>query len=279
MIDQATELRKLVLRSMRERAAAAGPPPRLLAVAGGRGGVGVTTLSVTLAMGLADQGLRVVIVDADVGRNDVAVLCGIGETSRALDVLIARRDIHEVLQRGPSGIQVVPGLWAPGEKPDGRPAILDRMLRQFRNLGPHADVVLLDLGNSPGEFMRRFAAAASDILLITTPDAVTVVDSYTRIKSLLRSIGKTAPWLIVNLCDDMDTATHVHRRMNDSCVRFLGVNLRLLGNVPDDEEVRRATITSLPFLLSDPACAAARAVQRLATTLSGEWPDTSRHVA
>ena len=77
MIDQATELRKLVLRSMRERAAAAGPPPRLLILAGGEPGVGVTTLTVNLGIALADQGLRVVVVDADVNRADVARLCGL----------------------------------------------------------------------------------------------------------------------------------------------------------------------------------------------------------
>ncbi len=279
MIDQATELRKLLLRSMRERAAAAGPQPRLLVLAGGRGGVGVTTLAVNLAMGLADQGLRVVIVDADVCRNNVAVLCGISQRPQAWDVLIARRDIHEAMQLGPSGIQVVPGLWAPGEKADSSPLVQERLLRQFRNLGPHADVVLLDVGSSPGEFTRRIAAVASEVLVITTPDVATVMDSYSRVKMLLKSLGKNMPWLVVNLCNDSTAAGEAHRRMHESCVRFLGVGIRLLGFVPEDQETHPAGATSLPFMLRSPGCAAALAVQRLASTLACEWPDTSRHVA
>jgi flagellar biosynthesis protein FlhG len=279
MIDQATELRKLVLRSMRERAAAAGPQPRLLVLAGGRGGVGVTTLAVNLAMGLADQGLRVVIVDADVCRNNVAVLCGISQRPHALDMLIARRDIHEAMQLGPSGIQVVPGLWAPGEKAESSPLVQERLLRQFRNLGPHADVVLVDVGSSPGEFTRRMAAVASDVLLITTPDVATIMDSYSRVKVLLKSLGKSTPWLIVNFCNDAAAANEVHHRMHESCVRFLGVGIRLLGCVPDDQEAQVAGETSLPFLVRSPGCAASMAVQRLAATLACETPDTSRHVA
>ena len=64
-------------------------------LAGGKGGVGVTTLAVNLSVGLADQGARVVVVDADLYRSDVAVLCGIAERSTVEDVLIARRDVHE----------------------------------------------------------------------------------------------------------------------------------------------------------------------------------------
>ena len=50
MIDQATELRKLVLRAMRENPATTGPPPRLVALVGGKGGVGVTTIAVNLSV-------------------------------------------------------------------------------------------------------------------------------------------------------------------------------------------------------------------------------------
>ena len=122
---------------MREKTAAAGPPPRLMVLVGGKGGVGVTTLAVNLSVGLAEQGARVVVVDADLYRSDVAVLCGIAERATVEDVLIARRDVHEVLQRGPAGIQIVPGLWAPGEAADCSDTAQERLLRQFQTDSVH----------------------------------------------------------------------------------------------------------------------------------------------
>ena len=113
MVDQATELRKLVSQADRDPADEAGRVPRLLVLSGGKGGVGVTTLAVNLSVALSRRGNRVVLVDADLYRADVATLCGLEERGNVADVLSARRDIHEVLQRGPAGIQVVPGLWAP----------------------------------------------------------------------------------------------------------------------------------------------------------------------
>ena len=278
MIDQATELRKLVLRSMRERAAASGPPPRLLILAGGEPGVGVTTLTVNLGIGLADQGLRVVVVDADVNRADVARLCGLPHRALAADVRIARTDIHEVLQRGPAGIQIVPGLWAPGEKVECDSKMWERLLRQFRNLGPHADVVLLDVG-SEGNFLRRFTSVANDVLTITTPDAQTDLASNIRIRSALRGHGKTTAWLVVNRCGHEGQAADIHRRMDRASQELAGTTVRLLEQIPDDDQARQAAAAALPLLLAAPNCPAGRAVHRLANALASDWPDSSRHVA
>ena len=100
MIDQATELRKLVLQSVRQHVAAAGPPPRLMVATSGKGGVGVTTLAVNLSVALAQQGSRVVVVDADLHRSDAATLCGLSEQQSVGDVVTARRDIHETAVTG-----------------------------------------------------------------------------------------------------------------------------------------------------------------------------------
>jgi flagellar biosynthesis protein FlhG len=109
MLDQASELRNLVRRAARENTQSAGPIPHLLAMTGGRRGVGVTTLSLRLSMALVDQGLRAVLVDADLAHPGVAACCAMTDRAGVSDILSAHRDIHEVLQRGPGGVLVVPG--------------------------------------------------------------------------------------------------------------------------------------------------------------------------
>lgn len=278
MIDQATELRKLVLRSMRERAAAAGPPPRLLVLTGGQPGAGVTTLTVNMGIALADQGLRVVVVDADPHRADVARLCGLPQRALTIDVRIARTDIHEVLQRGPAGIQVVPGLWAPGEKVECDSKMWERLLRQFHNLGPHADVVLLDAGRG-GEFLRRFASVANDVLTVITADVLPERESHVPVRAAMRLHSKATAWLVVNRCEDEDSGAEGQRRRELACQQMFGNTYRMLGEVPEDAQVRQAAAAGLPLLLAAPNCPASRSVQRLATGLAADWPDSSRYVA
>jgi flagellar biosynthesis protein FlhG len=263
MMDQASELRKLVLRSLRERAAEAGPPPRFVVLVGGKAGVGVSSLVVNIAVTLGEQGARVVIVDADLQRSDVAPLCGVDVQTSVADIVAARRDIHEVLQRGPAGVQIVPGLWAPGEPFDPSHSGQQRLLRQFQHLGPHADVVVLDLGSGSGPLIRQFCGVADDVVLVSTPDVAAVMDTYARVKTSLHDVVRGRLGLIVNRCADPQQVGGVHQRLENSLRRFLGIQIDLLGYVPDDPDVPRARTAGSPFALVTPECPAARAVQQL----------------
>ncbi|MFW6170762.1 MAG: MinD/ParA family ATP-binding protein, partial [Planctomycetota bacterium] len=98
MLDQAAELRNLVSQTARDTSQRAGFVPRLVVFSGGKGGVGVSTLAINIAVALVDQGLRVVLVDADLYRADIAPLCNLPERGHVGDILSARRDIHEVLE-------------------------------------------------------------------------------------------------------------------------------------------------------------------------------------
>ena len=234
MRDQADELRNMMLRVARQHAAIHGPPPKLVVLCGGKGGVGVTTLGVNLAVALAHQAARVVLVDADLYRADVALLCGIEEVTSVADLLVGGHDIHEVLERGPAGVQVVPGVWAPERPTELGEGAQRRLLTQLCLLGRHADVVIVDTGSGAGESLRRFWQAADEVLLVTTPDDVSVMDAYASIKSRLPAQNRPHLRLIVNRADSREQAADVHRRLNQSCRRFLETEIVLLGRVRDD---------------------------------------------
>ena len=72
MHDQAYRLRKLVRDASRISAPSAGPSPQMIVVMGGKSGVGATTISVNLAVALAQQGRRAVLVDVNLERPYVA---------------------------------------------------------------------------------------------------------------------------------------------------------------------------------------------------------------
>ena len=271
MIDQATELRKLVLQSVRQHVAAAGPPPRLAVVTSGKGRTGVTTLAVNLSVALAEQGARVVIVDADLHRSDAATLCGFPEQQSVTDVVTARRDIHEVLQRGPVGIQIVPGLATPHQAAVWSEAAQDRLLRQFQLLGRHADIVVLDVGGGTSDFIRRCCEAADDVLAVSTAEVASVMDCYARIKTSYSSQAAATLWLVVNQAHG-DAAVDVHYRIDQSCERFLGFRVRHWDAVPEDQAVAESASSGVPFVQSAPSSPAAAAVQRLAAQLIANDP-------
>ena len=269
MIDQAAELRKLVLRAMRENQAAEEPPPRLVLLTSGHSGVGVTTVGVNLAVALSQQGLRVVLVDANAVTGSVARLCHLTSDLPVPDLLGRRRDIHEFLQLGPAGIQVVPGIRAGLTEPEISSLAIERLVRQLTHLGRHADSVLIDLGNGPNDLLRRLAQAADDVIVVTSPENLAITDAYARIKLTLSGTSPAVLWLIVNLARDAEQAADVHKRIRQSCERFLGHGIRLLGYVPVDHAVTTAEVAGLPLVAMQAETPASRAIHRIANDFVG----------
>lgn len=263
MHDQANELRQLV----RERAASSaphGPLAPLVVVAGGKGGVGTTTIAANLAVALARQGRRAVFVDADLDHGGHANLAAHRQRGSVADVLAGRKTVHEVLERGPSGIQVLCGAWASSEVADCSAAAHDRFVTELTHLAPHADVVVIDAGSSRGHFARRFWQAAGALVVVTTEDSTAIMNAYAAIKAMAAT-GDTAPLLhtVVNLSDDTAAADDVHLRMDTACRKFLALRVSAAGCVPecprgDDAE---------GVLVYPARTDAARALDRLADTL------------
>ena len=268
MNDQASELRKLVLRAMRESRPDAGPAPRLMLFTSGQTGVGVTTIAINLAVALAQQGGRIVLVDADSQGMGIATLCGVKFEENVGDILVARRDIHEALCLGPAGIQLIPSLWRPGHEPEISSMALERLVRQLTKLGRHADAVLVDVGNGANDLVRRLSQAADDVVVVTTPEVNSVMDSYARIKLTLSGRGSANISLLVNRCRDERQSSDVFQRVEQSCQRFLGQRICLLAPTPDDGDVSWAAAIRTPVVLSRPHSAFAQAIQQTAVAVA-----------
>jgi flagellar biosynthesis protein FlhG len=262
MHDQADELRHLV----RQRAASGaryGSGVPLLVVSGGKGGVGTTTIAANLAVALARQGRRAVFVDADLDHGGSANLCQHPQIGSVVDVLKGKRTVHEVLERGPSGIQVLSGAWASGELTDCSAAAQQKFIAELKSLAPHAEVVVIDAGSSRNHFVRGFWHAANGVLVVTTTDSVSIMDCYAAIKVLLSGDAPVPIHTLVNLASDAQLAADVQSRIAAACQRFLGVRATAAGHVTRSETSGAAE----PVLIYPARSESARAMDRIADTL------------
>ena len=259
--DQADELRQLA-RQRFPSPADNGPAVPLVVASGGKGGVGTTTIAVNLAVAFARQGRRAVFVDADLDHGGNAQLGHVRHRGSVLDVLAGRRTVHEVLERGPAGIQLLSGAWASGEGGNSQPAAQERLIRDLKNLSLHADVVVVDAGNGRGAFARRLWEAADLLLVVTTPQPVAIMECYAAVKVLSAGMPPHAIHTLVNLCAP-HVASQVHARITETCRRFLGLRV-----VPAGEVLTHDTAADpAPIVVFAPASAAARALDSTAERL------------
>jgi flagellar biosynthesis protein FlhG len=207
----------------------------------------------------------VVLVDADMNHADVAVHCQLETRDTIADVLAARRTVHEVLTRGPGGIQIVAGVWSATSVPDCSPAAQNRLLAELDRLGRHADLVVLDVGSGLNHVVRRFWQAADAVLLVTTPDRVAVLDAYAAIK-VLAEVREVPIHTIVNRAD-AGTAAQVYERINGACARFLNRSVALAGYLSDNSAVGESAAAGRPIALDRCQHQAAREIDSIAEGL------------
>jgi flagellar biosynthesis protein FlhG len=83
-------------------------PVKVIAVTGGKGGVGKTTVSANLAVSIASQGRDVMLVDADFGLANVDVLLGLHTRYNLGHVIKGECSLEDAIVTGPHGLQIVP---------------------------------------------------------------------------------------------------------------------------------------------------------------------------
>ena len=79
-------------------------PVRVLAVTGGKGGVGKSTVAVNLSVALAHAGRKVLILDADLGLANIDIMLGLHSKANLHHVISGERTLEEIMLDGPAGV-------------------------------------------------------------------------------------------------------------------------------------------------------------------------------
>jgi flagellar biosynthesis protein FlhG len=244
--------------------------PRIVAVGSGKGGVGKTWLSITLAHALARAGARVLLFDGDLGLANVDVQLGLMPVADLGAVAAGRVGLAEAILRHAGGFDILAGPSGSGALATLAPVALDAMLAALRAAACGYAVVILDLGAGIDHAVRRMASFADALLVVATEEPTSLTDAYALLK--LHSADKAgAPevQIAVNLASSEAAGRRTHAALATACARFLGHTPPLAGVIRRDDKVREAIRRQSLLLTRHPASTAAADVERLAGALLG----------
>jgi flagellar biosynthesis protein FlhG len=264
-------------RTRRSGRAALAPPPsrprrRVIAVTSGKGGVGKTNIVTNLAIALARQGIRVLVLDGDLGLANVDLLLGIAPQFDLQDVILGNRSIRDITLEGPDGIRIVPASSGVEELANLDEYRTEVLLRSLAELEHETDIILIDSPSGIGLHATSLIQGADRILVVTTPEPTSFSDAYAMIKVLVKRPLRAAPALLVNLADSEDAALAVARRVKGVAKRFLNIDIDYWGYILADESVPKSVLRQEPFLSTYPYSPAASCIYQLARRVLGH-PD------
>jgi len=214
--------------------------PATIAITSGKGGVGKTLTTVNLAMAARNQGLNVLILDADFGLANVDVVLGLQSRYSIVDVLDGHVALSDIILEGPSGIKVIPS--GSGVSRMAHLSQIERLiiLEQLQELDFEFDVVLIDTGAGISENVVQMNHASDEVVVVTTPEPHSMTDAYAIIKVMSENGEGDSLNLMVNQAQSLELATKVFERLADVAKRFLNVEINFIGHVPVDPQVARA---------------------------------------
>jgi len=259
----------------RSAAAASAPPPfrprrRTIAVTSGKGGVGKTNIVTNLAIALARQGVRVLVLDGDLGLANVDLLLGVAPQFDLQDVILGNRNVRDIVLEGPDGIRVVPASSGVEELANLDEYRTEVLLRKLGELESETDIILIDSPSGIGHHATTLVQGADQILVVTTPEPTSFSDAYAMIKVLTKRPLRAMPALLVNQADSEDAALAVARRVRNVAKRFLNLDLDYWGYILADESVPKSVLRQEPFLSTYPYSPAASCVYQLARRVLGQ---------
>lgn len=246
--------------------------PRIIAIASGKGGVGKTWLSLTLAQALGQRRTRVLVFDADLGLANADIQLGHLPERDLASVFRGESTLMEAVVKIPEGgFDLIAGQSGSGTLAGLDPSGLDKLLAGLGAASGY-DVVMLDLPAGLEGTARRFAALADTVLLVITEDPASLTDAYAVLK-LLQADRKGAGLgvdarVVVNQASSMETGKRAHAALARAARGFLRLDPPLIGVISRDERVPEAIRQQKLLLAHFPQARACNDVQIIARRLA-----------
>jgi flagellar biosynthesis protein FlhG len=237
----------------------------VVAVASGKGGVGKTWFSITLANALARAGKKVLLFDGDLGLANVDVQLGLMPKRDLNDVIRGRLSLDKVVQRyEEGGFDIVAGRSGQASLSALPSQRLAHLRDQLLEVADNYDIVIADLGAGVDRTVRMLSASATKTILISTDEPTSLTDAYAFIK-----LGNAAGMsknvsIVVNMASSEMEGEKTYKTLLKACQNFLRLTPPLAGMIRVDPKVKESIRHQTPILIRSPNTQAAEDVEKIA---------------
>lgn len=237
----------------------------VIVVTSGKGGVGKTTTSANIGTGLASKGLKVVLVDTDIGLRNLDVVMGL-ENRIVYDIVDVTSGTCRLKQALIKDKRFENLYLLPAAQTKDKTAVTQEQMKKLsEELKKEFDYAIVDCPAGIEQGFRNAIVGADRAIVVTTPEVSAVRDAD-RIIGLLEAQEIENPRLIINRI-----RPHMVKRgdMMDISDILDILAIDLLGVIPDDDSIVISTNRGEPAIM-DNSSRAGEAYRRITRRIQGE---------
>lgn len=211
----------------------------IILIASGKGGVGKTWFSITLAHALADLNKKVLIFDGDLGLANIDIQLGLNPDYDLGDVMEGTIDFKGAITSYQEGkFDILAGRSGSGHLSDLPPAHLALIREELKSSAKDYDWVLIDLGAGIGGIVKSLTPASGKCLLIINDEPTSITDAYAFLKITRRNHPHLAFDIIVNQVENDSQGRHTYEGFAHVCEKFLNYKPKLAGLIHKDSHIK-----------------------------------------
>lgn len=244
---------------------------QVIAVTGGKGGVGKTSVSVNLAIALSALGKKVLLLDADLGLANVDIMLGITAKRNLKDVLDGHCDLMDILVEGPKGIKIVPASSGTQDMVNMNSQQHAGLISAFSHIGSNIDTLIIDTAAGISDSVLSFINAAQETLMVVCNEPTSITDAYALIKLLNQEYGQHRFSILANMIKTNQEGRELFAKLTNVTDRFLDVALQYTGYIPFDEAMRKSIRVQNAVIEQYPKSKSAMAFKDLSQKVAN-WP-------
>jgi len=252
-------------------------PVRVMAVSSGKGGVGKSNVVINLSLALSRMGLRVLIMDADLGLANIDVLLGLTPKYNMSHVLSGQKRLEDVLIEGPGGVKIMPassGVQELTRLTDDHKLLF---LELLDGLETDVDFLLIDTGAGISDTVLYFNLAAHERIIVVTPEPTSLTDAYALIKVLYSKHGERHFRILINSATEESMGKSIFAKLSRVADHFLDeLSLDYLGTIPHDKLVTKSVLRQKPLLEAFPDASASKAFLQIAENILRARPNVNQ---
>lgn len=246
-------------------------PVQTIAVAGGKGGVGKSIVSVNLAAALGVNGHDVLLVDGDLQMGNVDQLLRLHPTFTLTDVCSGSAALAEILVQGPAGVTVAPSASGVSEMSQLSQIEHASLIGLFSDLHTSADTMIVDVATGLSESVLSFCRAVREVIVVVVDEPTALRDAFATVRVLHEKCRVRRFRIVTNKTESSCHGLEVYSALTQMTDQSMDVLLDYCGSIPFDPQLKLAVSQQQSVVEAFPRSPSALAFRKLGARVA-RWP-------